>query len=204
MFFVERMIMRLESAADCVLQKMAEIEKQPYPLIMAIDGRCAAGKSTLAAALGKALKCNVFHMDDFFLRPEQRTRQRLLRPGSNVDYERVREEILLPLADGKSVEYRPYDCRSRRMMKPVSARPKAWNIVEGVYSCHPELWDFYHLRIFLTLNAQEQRLRIQERNGVQRVREFSELWIPLEEAYFEAFQIEKRVELCLEMESLGE
>ena len=84
------------------------------------------------------------------------------------------------------------------------ARPKAWNIVEGAYSCHPELWDFYHLRIFLTLNAQEQRLRIQERNGVQRVREFSELWIPLEEAYFEAFQIEKRVELRLEMESLGE
>ena len=42
---------------------------QPRVLV-AIDGRCAAGKTTLAASLQAQLGCNVFHMDDFFLRPE--------------------------------------------------------------------------------------------------------------------------------------
>ncbi|MFQ9984675.1 MAG: uridine kinase [Lachnospiraceae bacterium] len=191
----------MESAADCVLQKMAEIEKQPYPLIMAIDGRCAAGKTTLAAALGKALKCNVFHMDDFFLRPEQRTRQRLLRPGGNVDYERVREEILLPLADGKSVEYRPYDCRSRRMMKPVSARPKAWNIVEGL-QLPSGVVDFI-IADLSDSEAQEQRLRIQERNGYSGCESLAVMDSSGRSYSRGCFKL-KRVELRLEMESLGE
>ena len=37
-------------------------------VLVAIDGRCAAGKTTLAASLQAQLACNVFHMDDFFLR----------------------------------------------------------------------------------------------------------------------------------------
>ena len=37
--------------------------------IIAIDGRCAAGKTTLAARLAKELGGDVIHMDDFFLPP---------------------------------------------------------------------------------------------------------------------------------------
>ena len=40
---------------------------QPRVLV-AIDGRCAAGKTTLAASLQAQLACNVFHMDDFSAR----------------------------------------------------------------------------------------------------------------------------------------
>ena len=40
------------------------------PVIVAIDGPCAAGKTTLAGKLQAAYDCNLFHMDDFFLRPE--------------------------------------------------------------------------------------------------------------------------------------
>ena len=38
------------------------------PRIIAIDGRCASGKTTLAEALGRHYHCNVIHMDHFFLR----------------------------------------------------------------------------------------------------------------------------------------
>lgn len=34
-------------------------------VIVAIDGRCGSGKTTLAAKLQKQLHCSVFHMDDF-------------------------------------------------------------------------------------------------------------------------------------------
>ena len=69
-------------------------------VLVAIDGRCAAGKTTLAASLQAQLGCNVFHMDDFFLRPEQRTPERLHQPGGNVDFERFLTEVLRPLYDG--------------------------------------------------------------------------------------------------------
>ena len=54
-------------------------------VVVAIDGRCGSGKTTLAAALQKEFSCAVFHMDDFFLRPEQRTEERLAQPGGNAD-----------------------------------------------------------------------------------------------------------------------
>ena len=72
-------------------------------LLIAVDGRCASGKTTLAATLEEETGCNVVHMDDFFLRPEQRTPQRLAEPGGNVDYERFRQEVILPLSRGDQV-----------------------------------------------------------------------------------------------------
>ena len=56
--------------------------------IIAIDGRCAAGKTTLAARLAKELGGDVIHMDDFFLPPALRTQERRSEPGGNVHYER--------------------------------------------------------------------------------------------------------------------
>lgn len=99
-------------------------------VLVAIDGRCAAGKTTLAASLQAQLACNVFHMDDFFLRPEQRTPERLRQPGGNVDFERFLTEVLRPLRDGAPVTYRPYDCErsscarrfTRRQGRSISSR----------------------------------------------------------------------------------
>ena len=42
-------------------------------LLVALDGRCAAGKTTLARMLGERYGWPVVHLDHFFLRPEQRT-----------------------------------------------------------------------------------------------------------------------------------
>ena len=49
-------------------------------------------------------------MDHFFLRPEQRTPERLRTPGENVDHERFLEEVLCPLRAGRVFWYRPFDC----------------------------------------------------------------------------------------------
>lgn len=137
---------------------------QPRVLV-AIDGRCAAGKTTLAASLQAQLACNVFHMDDFFLRPEQRTPERLRQPGGNVDFERFLTVVLRPLRDGAPVTYRPYDCRTQRLCAPVHAEARPVNLIEGSYSCHPALWDLYDLHVFLSVGPEEQHRRIAARNG---------------------------------------
>lgn len=169
-------------------------EKQP--LVVAIEGRCASGKTTLAEALRRHYGCQVIHMDHFFLRPQQRTPERLARPGENIDHERFLEEVLTPLGDGKEFSYRPFDCSCQALAAPVTIEPGDLTIIEGAYACHSELWDRYDLRIFLTVPPEEQMVRILRRNGEGMARIFRDRWIPMEEAYFEAFRVADRCDAC--------
>ena len=131
------------AAVSAYLQSLPE-EK---PVILAIDGPCAAGKTTLAARLKEQLDCNVFHMDDFFLRPEQRTPERFAEVGGNVDYERFQKEVLHPLKVRKAFSYRPFDCSTFALAQPVTVTPKQLNIIEGTYSHHPYFGSAYDLKI---------------------------------------------------------
>ena len=137
-------------------------------------------------------------MDHFFLRPEQRTPARLEQPGGNVDYERFLAEVLQPLREGKAAEYRPYNCHSGVFDAPVRVEPAPVVLVEGSYSCHPDLWDYYDLRLFLTVDPEEQRRRLLAREGAEKVQDFALRWIPLEERYFAAFDVAGRCDYCLE------
>ena len=51
-------------------------------VFVAIDGPCTSGKTTFAAMLNRRFGGNVLHMDDFFLRPEQRTPERFANPAA--------------------------------------------------------------------------------------------------------------------------
>lgn len=168
---------------------------------LAIDGRCASGKTTLASCLQQYYgeDCRVFHMDDFFLRPQQRTQERLAKPGENVDHERFLEEVLLPLTKGKDFSYRPYDCSTQSLAAPVAVTPGRISIVEGSYSCHPALRGYYDLHIFLDVNAKTQMERILVRNGPEVAEMFRKTWIPLEEAYFSAERVQEQCELQFAM-----
>ncbi len=73
------------------------------PILVAIDGPCASGKTTLAALLQTCYDCSVFHTDDFFLRPDQKTPERLREAGGNMDRERLEAEVLRPLSAGQEV-----------------------------------------------------------------------------------------------------
>ncbi len=161
-------------------------------VIIAIDGVCGGGKSTLGEALAEKYACNLFHMDDFFLQPEQRTKERYEEPGGNVDYERFQTEVLLRLADGGGFFYRPFLCSTMAFGEPVRVPVCRLNIVEGAYSCHPYFGDVYQARFFVEASPEVQRKRLLARNGRERYRRFVEEWIPMENRYFEAFAIRQQ------------
>ena len=169
---------------------------QKNHVLIAIDGSCTAGKTTLATALAKAYDCNLFHMDDFFLRPEQRTPERFSEAGGNVDYERFYEEVLQPLKTGLPFSYRPFSCSTMTLSEPVTVTPKCLTIVEGTYSQHPYFQDPYDLKIFLTVSPELRRSRILERPAFLHEK-FFDLWIPLEQTYFREFAIEEHADLTL-------
>ena len=194
---IRREYVRLLPLLSALDRRLAEKSR----VIAALEGGSAAGKTTLAALLAKIYpECNVFHMDDFFLRPEQRTEARLAEPGGNVDYERFLEEVLLPLRRGETVQYRPYDCHARTLGNPAPVVPGALNIVEGAYSTHPALADCYDLSAFLRVSPETQRARIQNRNSPEAQARFFSTWIPLEWRYFDAADPESRCDLILEVE----
>ena len=173
-----------------LLEKIDQIYKQKGHVTIAIDGRCGSGKTTLANKLKEYLNCHIFHMDDFYLQASQRTKERYNEPGGNVDRERFKKEVLEPLNNQQDVLYRPLDCSSMSISEGTVYPYKPINIIEGSYSCHPDLINAYDLTIFVDIDESLRHKRIEERNGKEALNMFIKKWIPLEEKYFSCFDIQ--------------
>ncbi len=167
---------------------------------LAIDGGSASGKSTLGGMLEEIYGCTLFHMDDFFLPPEMRTAERLAEAGGNVDRERFLAEVLTPLSRGEAVSYRRFDCSRLELLPPVEKLPTRLTVTEGAYSMHPELAGFYNLSVFMDVSPKVQRERILKRNSPDTAARHFSAWIPMEEIYFEAFNIKKGCDLVIPVE----
>ncbi len=179
-----------------ILQKIEsglQAKRKLKPFVVAIDGMSASGKTTLGHQLQKHFpKSNLFHMDDYFLQPHQRTKKRLSELGGNVDYERFKEEIVLHLANKYGLTYQAYYCSTQRLGSKIRVPWMPLVIIEGVYSQHPYFGDIYDLRIFCEISKEEQRNRILKRNGEAKLQRFIHEWIPKEMEYFECFNIKEK------------
>ena len=88
-------------------------QKPTKPLVLALDGRCGSGKTTLANTLARQFPASiVLHTDDFYLPPAQRVRGWEKMPCANMDLIRLRDEALRPAYEGQPVLYRAYSCRA--------------------------------------------------------------------------------------------
>lgn len=187
----------LEQNAQSIAFAAQHLQGAPAPLLIALDGRCAAGKTTLANRLAEQYGWGVIHLDDFFLQPAQRTSQRLAEPGGNLDRERLISEVLLPLTRHRPGVYRVFDCRTMgfaAVPRPLPAAPVV--LLEGSYACHPGLRPLCGLHVFLTVDPGEQLRRLTARNPA-RLQDFRTRWIPMEEQYFRYFHIPETCDLTL-------
>ena len=81
------------------------------PVVLALDGRCGSGKTTMATALAEQFPDSiVLHTDDFYLPPADRVPGWEQTPCANMDLARLRDEVLAPARAGKPVLYRAYSC----------------------------------------------------------------------------------------------
>lgn len=168
------------------------IEKE-QPFVVAIDGMSASGKTTLGQSLHENYpESNLFHMDDYFLQPHQRTEERLAEVGGNVDYERFMDEIILHLDDKDGLSCRKFDCQTQLLGSEIHVPWKPLVIIEGSYSQHPYFGEPYDLRIFSEISEEEQKKRILKRNGPEMLERFLDEWIPKENAYFKHYKIKQK------------
>ncbi len=186
-----------EEQISDIIQSAFSLVMDQGQVLIGIDGRCASGKSTLGEILAEELEARVVHMDDYFLRGEQRTAERYAEPGGNVDRERIRSEVIDPWRNHESVLIRPFDCSIMQISKGEEIPWPSIMIMEGTYSLHPFLKDAYDLKVFMTIDPEKQLQRIEVRETPESVACFKEKWIPLEEAYFNACDPEADADIVI-------
>lgn len=171
-------------------------------VVVAIDGRCGSGKSTLGGIMQHVLGGNLYHMDDFYLPGAARPANWESIPAGNMDLTRFRDQVLVPAHRGETVYYSSYDNINDRRRDPVACPPAALTVIEGSYSQHPMLTPYYDLKIFLTCQRSIQNARLQRRESKSGFYdEFQRYWIPMEERYHDHFRVPENADLLLNTES---
>ncbi len=140
-----------------------------------IDGRCGAGKSTLAETLRRIYGCGVVHADDFY--PSAGS-------DSPLDFERMANEIN-DILSGKSDFYNAFDCSKQALTERISVDRVPFLTVEGSYSLHPHL-KLDGISVFVTVSPELQLKRLEKRSP-DKLEAFKTRWIPAEERYFAEF-----------------
>lgn len=182
-----------EELASTIADRLA---RQPAVLV-ALDGRCGSGKTTLSERLAERFPQSItVHTDDFYLPPSRRVTGWEKIPCANMDIRRLRDEVVAPARAGQAFSYQAYSCREGAYLPPRPLGSAPLVIVEGSYSHHPSLASYYDIRIFVTCSPDEQARRLRRREG-ERYSNFVERWIPLEEGYFTNYSIEENAEMMV-------
>lgn len=181
-----------------LFEKIDELLLSEDNIIIAIDGMCGGGKTYLSNLLEKRYDCNVFHADSFFLQGHQRTAERLSEIGGNLDFERLKTDVLDKIFKGEVFEYKHFSCSTLSLGETSVVYPKKLNIVEGSYIQNPRLDFHFDINVFICTSSETQEKRILKRNGEEKLKQFKELWIPKENAYFKAFDIKENCDIIIE------
>ncbi len=159
--------------------------------ILALDGFCASGKTTLAKRLANIFDARVIHMDDFFLPLEKRTPERFAEAGGNVDYERFYDEVVTHLSN-ESLTYGVFDCTEMKVTHQSTLAQTPVTIIEGAYAMHPHFGMYADTLVFMETDSSEQQKRILARNGEEKLTRFVKRWIPFEQKYEKTFAIRQK------------
>lgn len=176
-----------------LIQKISSILSRKENCIVAIDGNCASGKSTLANELSQFFDTRIIHLDDFYLPRGQKDLSS--SNDGNIDLKRFKEEIVNHLNE-PSLEYRVFSCKEQKIVSSTILDNKQLTIVEGSYSLNPYFNRYYDLSIFMKIDSETQIKRLKERNK-ENYQDFINKWVVLENKYNNFYQIEQKSMLII-------
>ena len=162
---------------------------RPEPVLVALDGRSAAGKSTLAALVAPLVSAVVIDGDDFYSGGSAARWDAMSaaeKVSHCIDWRRQRS-ALETLARGEAASWHPYDWEAddgTLQQTPVICEPASVVILDGAYSARPELADLFDLRVLLDAPAGLRRAQLIEREGEEYREEWNARWDEAEQWYF--------------------
>lgn len=103
-----------------------------------------------------------------------------------IDWRRVRQEVVQPLRAGGQTSWHPFDWETMEGLapEPITAQPANIVILDGAYSCQPELSDLIDLSCLVVLPDDVRRERLRQREGEEFVSEWHAIWDEAEDHYF--------------------
>ena len=148
---------------DRIIGELKKLPATQRPVLIAIDGFGGSGKSTLVANLRTALaSAFVINIDDFIIK------ERITDSSwdkSAFDRNRVKQQVLLPASRGEQVRYQRLIWESNSLSEPIVAPDVDFLIVEGISSYHPDIADFYDLKIWIEIPIDVARERGRARDA---------------------------------------
>ncbi|OXS32225.1 hypothetical protein [Streptomyces sp. XY006] len=143
--------------------------------LVGVDGHAGSGKTTFTRELAAALDgAPVLRLDDIASHDEL------------FDWTgRLLEQVIEPLAHGRTAHYSPYDWRARRFGPPRPLPPAPVLLLEGVGAGRRALRPHLALLLWLDLPCEEAWARGRSRDGEEQ-REFWNGWVPAERRHFAA------------------
>ncbi|MDP2470853.1 MAG: hypothetical protein Q8W46_08305 [Candidatus Palauibacterales bacterium] len=192
------------------IQVRAANHRSSRPFLVALDGPAGSGKSHLGSILKKRARATVVPSDDFFAAqitdagwdqrgPAERARD-------CIDWHRIRSEALEPLLAGESAAWYPFDFARGPLPaggyalspEPVRVPPSSLIVLEGAYSCRPELSDLIDLRVLVDAPMEVRHRRLADREEPEFLRKWHARWDSAEDFYFEHISPRRGFDLLVE------
>ena len=188
------------------------LTEKERPILVALDGGSGAGKSTVAARIEKELDAAVIPLDDFFSanipdgKWDEFTVEEKLKHV--FDWRRVREQVLMPLLEGKPARWHAFDFQSGLradgtygMEEEAKQRmPASVILIEGAYSSSPVLADLVDMAILVDVPIEERYSRLAARENPAFLHNWHNRWDEVEAFYFEKIRPRSSFDVVVELE----
>jgi len=183
-------------AVDAVVAAIRACAVHARCLVVAIDGRSGAGKSTVAALVGQGIEAVIVPCDDFFAASvsdadwDRRTPEQ--RAADAIDWRRLRREAIEPLRNGRAARWYAFDFLAGPrgdgtyplQRTPTERAPKPVVLLDGAYSSRPELAEVLDLSVLVEAAPTTREARLRAREEADVLRQWHARWDPAEEYYF--------------------
>jgi uridine kinase len=190
-----------------VVDRIATLASRKAPLLVALDGGAGAGKTTFAEALADSLRASGLPVamvkTDLFFRPVSKRWAGPIEDmpiGYDLDWERLRDEVITPLREGREARTQLYDWAADGPGRWQTLEPIGVVIVDGVFALREELASLYDFRVWLECKQHTRLQRLVGRGDTPASE--VESWFPVEERYFQAHRPWRHANLVIHASSL--
>jgi uridine kinase len=205
-----------EALLSLLVRMIVSRKTEDRPLTVAIDGRCAAGKSVLADELGALISARGFQilrpsMDGFHHPQERRYRQsEYSAQGYYEDafnYEQVVENLLKPLSGSAFPVLCREACFDYRLDVPLDAPPLSANartilLFEGLFLFRRELNPYWDLRVLVDVDPETSISRALVRDTTSPTaivrRKYEDRYEPAWQIYLNAEHPESKADVIVD------
>ena len=188
---------QLKVISSKIITRILSVERtNNNPILIAIDGGSGSGKSSIAGIIAKQLNATLIATDDFYAAEITHegwiNRSFKERAADVINWRSLRSNVLEPLMNGMAASWNAFDfnagIRSDGTYSFSSAvinyLPNDFIIIEGTYSCRPELCDLIHLKILVDVPVHVRHKRLKKREEKEFLIQWHDRWDEAEQYYF--------------------